>query len=65
MKLPDNIRSMCSRIAHERHRASVWREAGELRKEATKRLNDGATPESMAAWADDLLRAALLGQAKR
>lgn len=54
-QLPPELRSLCSRLAVERHRAACWAAAAELRQQTLQRLARGEDAGDLA----DELRAAI------
>ena len=64
MKLPDETKSICSRIALERSRPAQWQIAAQLRLQAQEWLSSGRPAGEVQALLHGLLGDALQAQAK-
>jgi hypothetical protein len=62
MKLPPETKSLCARIALERHRSTITKTSIELRKQAQALLTSGQPPMLVEAMLVALLGDALKAQ---
>jgi len=61
--MPPDIRAACNRLALERMRPAARQTASELRRDASRMLQAGQTPEAVRAWLKALQGEALKAQA--
>ena len=61
--LQQNLKSLIAKICHERSRPAQWLAAADLRRDATRILESGKSPEEVEAWLRGQLADALAAQA--